>query len=152
MTDSANQGVPTPKKGFVLTAAAKETEAIDVPLVVDEEGNVVTGFKVLGSNSEAYQKAARRADLQNVKRATARGRPIDGRTDEGANQLLDTVERRELTIVLACIDEAYGFVDEQGNEHQPTTEELTELFTTLRPAWRKKLFTVIESEGNSLRG
>jgi hypothetical protein len=117
-----------------------------VDVVFNEEGEGVSGFEVVGANSKRYQDAVRLSDVGAVKRAHARGRPIDPKSDDGATTLVEGAQKREMAIACACVVAMYGFTA-AGAPVEPTPAILRDLFTK-RPTWRKKVVAAAESEAN----
>ena len=122
----------------------KNTELIDVPLMFDDEGEAIAGFKVVSADSDDYQDVERAYRISGVKKAARRGRGIDAKTDTGANELVDVLAKRERAILIACIKEQYGFTD--GGQLAPLTPDTLDDIFTKRPTWRIKVLAAIESD------
>lgn len=133
-----------------LSTLAAAAVLIDVPVVFDEDGKAVSGFKVLGANSKEYQETDRKWRVQNVKKAAIRGKGVDSKTDDGASEVIGALEKRDREIVNACIAELYGFTD--GGEALALAPQNLDRIFVARPTWRSKVLAAIESEGNFTRG
>jgi len=123
----------------------QRNDPIDVPLIFNEAGEPTDGFKVVGSNSEQYQKAERDWRLLNIRKSARQGtRASEVGTPEGAAELLDRVDQREAAIAQACIVGIYGFTID-GAPAPLNAETLKAIFDA-RPMWRTKVIATIESE------
>ena len=120
-------------------------DPIDVPLVLDKDGNPTDGFKVLGIHSDEYRDVARALAIRDYVRSANRdGPPIDAKTKEGAGEMLDQQIEREFEIARACIVKIYGFTSD-GNP-APLDEQTLRTIFTARPTWQAKVNAVIMSE------
>lgn len=119
-------------------------EHIDVPVLFDNDGKPISGFTVVGANSPQYQEADRQWKKDNVRKSARRGRGIDTKTENGADELVKLVGRRERAIADACIVGIYGF-EMEGESVGLSKEVLDEIFTA-RPTWLSKVVTEIENE------
>ncbi len=122
----------------------QKQDPIDVPLIFDSEGMPESGVKVIGLDSDQYQAADRKWKLANLKKSARRGRGIDATTDNGANELVDLVAKREMAIALACVVEIYGFTE--NGAPLPLGESSLEALFKARPSWRSKVVAAIETE------
>lgn len=117
---------------------------IDIPLLFDEDGNPTDGFKAVSANSPEYQEAERSWRVTNVRRSARRGRPVDSATEQGAIEVVNSVDKREFVLIAACVKEIYGFtVDGQP---APVTHETLKMIFDKRPTWRLKTLVAIETE------
>lgn len=123
-----------------------ETTNVDLHFGADEK---LSGFTVLGSNSEQYQDVARKWHLKNIKN-TARGRSVDAGTEDGASQLVDRLTSRDKEIVYACIVGIYGF-ESQGQPVALNNENLDTIFAA-RPTWLARVLASIENERLFMKG
>lgn len=127
-----------------LKDLANKQEPIDVPLVFDDDGNAVDGVKVVSADSQEYQEADRAWKTANVKKVARRGPNFDMKTEEGAQAIVDTTEKREMAVAIACTVGIYGFTLE-GKPAELNDETLRMLFTA-KPTWRSKVVGVIERD------
>lgn len=117
---------------------------IDVPMLFNDNGDPESGFKVVGANSPEYQEADREWKLRGVLKSAHRGRGIDASTKNGAEELVDLIAKRELTMACACIKEIYGFTDD-GKPAVLNGATIATIFKA-RPTWRSKVVAAIEAE------
>jgi len=131
------------------------TSVNDTPFPLEvgrrDDGSPV-GFTVLGSASEAYMRADREAQVQGVKDAAHRGGfTIDGRTDEGAQKIVEGMDRRADILIRHCVIGWFGFTKGE-TEPAEFTAEVLQLVLRAKPAWKRALLDAIESERNFTKG
>ena len=130
----------------MIDITALESDAIpvyDVAVVFDDKATAVAGFKVVGKNSPQYQAKRRQLALEGVKRAAVRAKKVDTKTDDGAAELIDTIDANETDIAIACVVDWYGFV----NPATISAGALAKVFAA-RPTWREKVLAAIENDAN----
>ena len=59
----------------------------DVVVARDDNGDPVSGFKIVGKNSAEYQSASNDIRIANIMRASKRQKSIDTSTEDGAKQV-----------------------------------------------------------------
>lgn len=126
-----------------------EDGLIDVPLLLDDDGEPKAGLKFSGINSPEYQEADRAWRVKNVQASARRGRVLEMASQNGAKEAVARVERREMSICVACLKEAYGF--ESGGQPAAATEETLKALFAKRPTWRTKCVMAIEAESDFLQ-
>lgn len=119
-------------------------EPIDVALVLDDEGNPKSGFKVVGSDSPEYQEADRAWKVKNVQKSARRGHAIQAATETGAQELVNLVAKREYSIAVSCIVGIYGFT--MKGEPAVLSEDTLKAIFSKKPTWRTKVVMAIEAE------
>lgn len=111
-----------------------------------ETEGVPVGFKVLGPGSDEYSKAERAIQVMNVKEANTRKAPLDLKTDEGAEQVVDGGDARREVVILACTVGWFGF--EVGGQPAEFNRENLLRVLKARPNWARRLMNAIENEAN----
>ena len=127
--------------------ASEETPVYDVAVVFDADAHPTAGFKVVGKNSPQYQAKRRQLSLDAVKRSAVRAKKVDTKTDDGAAELIDSIEGNETQLAIACVVAWYGFV----NPAELSAAALEKVFTA-RPTWREKVLAAIENDANFSKG
>lgn len=137
---------------FDISTLDAETEnTFDVPVVFNNDGEAVAGFKVVGKNSAEFRSELRRQEVTAIKRAAIRGgNQVDGKTDEGATTLQDRYDENQLSFTVACVVGLYGF-SKDGATLLRTPAAVRDLFAK-RPTWREKVAAAIEVEANFTKG
>lgn len=109
------------------------------------------GFRIVGTASDAYQKADTIIQGMNVAEAVKRRIPTDPDTPEGAQMLSEASDRRRDVILEHCIVDWFGFTF-GADEPAPFTPENVKRVLKARPQWKKQLVAAIENEGNFYKG
>lgn len=132
---------------FDLSTLDQSTDlTFDVPVVFGADGEAVSGFKVVGRNSQQYRDAKRKQDVLAIKKAAQRGKTPDGKTDAGAESLIDDVTHRETAVAIACVVEWYGF-SKGGAALALSEDALIEVFSK-RPTWLSKVSAAVAADEN----
>lgn len=131
----------------ISTLETEATPIYDVPVMFADDATPIAGFKVVGKNSPQYQARRRMLSLDGVKRSAVRAKKLDTKTDDGAAELIDSVENNETQMALACVVDWYGFV----NPSTLNEDALLKVFKA-RPSWREKVLSAIEDDANFSRG
>lgn len=119
-------------------------ELIDFPLLFDKEGEPTDGFKIVGANSKQYQEFDRAWKVKQVQKTGRRGRGIDTKTENGAQEFVDVTDAREFGICCACIVGIYGFTD--GGQPLTLSPATLKAIFDKRPTWRPKTVNAIEND------
>lgn len=125
-----------------LDEVTTEDVAHDVPVAFDEEGKAVAGFKINDANSKRFRDTKRAIDVAAVKKAGSRRKSIDGKTDEGAAQLLDIADAQKKALVKGCVVSIYGF--SLGGKPAEASDEVLEKILTKYPSLIDKLAAKID--------
>ena len=134
----------------MIDISALEAEAAptyDVAVMFAADATPTAGFMVVGKNSPQYQARRRLLSLDGVKRSAVRAKKIDTKTDDGAAELVDSIEGSETALAIACVVSWYGFT----NPETVTPEALAKVFTA-RPTWRERVLAAIENDANFSQG
>lgn len=132
-----------------IESSAQATFNVDVGK--RDDGSPV-GFTIVGTGSAEYLKADRAIQLLNVKEAANRdGRPIDTKSDDGAQYVVDGSERRREIVLSHCVVGWYGFTLGQ-TEVAPFTPETFSRVMRAKPQWARLLSDAIENESNFASG
>lgn len=116
----------------------------NVELLFNGDGVCIAGFRVLGADSEEYQTIDRAFKVSGVKKAAHRGRGIDAKTDNGAEELINVLGSRDMALIVGCTKEIFGF-DLDGVPATADAKTLKAIFDK-RPTWKFKTLSVIEEE------
>lgn len=109
------------------------------------------GFRIVGTSSDAYQKADNLIQAMNVADAVKRRVPSDPETPEGAQMLSEASDRRRDVILQHCVVGWFGFTLGENGPAEFTPENLQRVLKA-RPQWKKQLVAAIENEGNFYKG
>jgi hypothetical protein len=117
-----------------------------VAVIEDLDGNPVTGFIIVGKNSQEYQEASQAIRIENIKRAAKRKTQIDTSTDLGATVVARTVASNDKTIALAVVVGWFGMLSD-GKEI-PLDKAVVEKMFTKYPTWQDKVLKELDVEAN----
>lgn len=120
-----------------------------VVMIEDEDGEAVTGFIIVGKNSQEYQNASNAIRIEGIKRASKRNKQIDTSTDEGASIVSRTVSANEKTIAMAVTVDWFGFNKE--GEPIPFDKAIVEKLFEKYPQWQAKVNSALESDKNFMK-
>lgn len=136
---------------FDLDADAQELSnpTFNVGVVLDADGENVTGFVVVGKNSPEYQEAARKIRVAGLQRSSKRKSAIDMSTPEGAAAIAKTIEDNELALVVAVLKGWFGF-GSGGKAAEFDKVRATALLVRY-PTWREKISAALEVDSNFLK-
>lgn len=130
---------------------ATQESTIDVPVVFDDNGEPVAGFKCVGKDSKEYRTTQRQQQIRAIKRSGVRAnKQPDAKTDEGAAFYLDTGEENTMELAVACVVGLYGF--NRGDAPLELTPSNVEALFEKRGSWRDKVQAAIEADANFTKG
>lgn len=121
--------------------------AAEVVVGKSKDGQNV-GFFILGLNSQAYMKAKREIEIEQIKFVASHradtGGPIDLATHGGAVVAKEQQERFRAMILDACVVDWFGF--SVAGQPAPFTKENLERVLKSFPSLRDRLHAEIEKE------
>ena len=133
----------------LLNDANKSVDQVHlVSVLFDEDGAHKAGFEIVSKNSDQYRAVIRETSVVAIKRSVQKSKQIDAKTDEGAAELYDLAENRNLKIAIAVVVGMPGFVD-KGVQVQPSPALLKAIFEKM-PSWQEKVLAALEADGNFL--
>ena len=121
----------------------------DVPVIFDADGEPVAGLRIVGKNSDEYRKESHAVRAEGYKKSARRKTAIDASTDEGADQLVSTIDGNQKRLALAVTVDWYGFTSNGA----PVAFDKTlvaaafDKFTT----WQGRVTTALENDANFLK-
>lgn len=138
--------------GFDISLLNGDSNTADqvhlVSVLFDEDGGHKAGFEIVSKNSDQYRNVIRETSVMAIKRSVQKSKQIDAKTDEGAAELYDLAESRNLKIAVAVVVGMPGFVD-KGIPVEPTPALLKSIFEKM-PSWQEKVLAALEADGNFL--
>lgn len=120
----------------------------DVAVLFSEAGDPIAGFKVLDTTSDEFRKAKRVNDVENLQRSSARKKPIDLSTENGAGAAVDIMESGNRKLAMAITVGWYGF-SADGKPADFSKDALAKMLE-LRPAWVDKILSKAHEAANFL--
>ncbi|MCC7712215.1 hypothetical protein [Janthinobacterium lividum] len=138
--------------GFDISLLNDGNKSVDqvhlVSVLFDEDGAHKAGFEIVSKNSDQYRAVIRETSVVAIKRSVQKSKQIDAKTDEGAAELYDLAENRNMKIAIAVVVGMPGFVD-KGVPVQPSPALLKAIFEKM-PSWQEKVLAALEADGNFL--
>jgi len=138
------------QKGFDIASLAVDSAPVtfDVPVIVDADGNPVSGFKIVGRNSQEYRAADRAVRIVNQKAAANRTKAIDMKTDAGAEKIVEIVDGQNMARAEAVVVGWFGF--ENGGEPVPFDAQIAHNALVKYPTWVEKILIALAEDNNFL--
>lgn len=133
---------------LLADGAAPVEKTHTVTVMFDDEGNHKAGFEIVSKNSGQYQAAIRETSVGAIKRSQQKNKQIDAKTDDGAGELFDLGENRNMKLAMAVVVGLPGFVD-KGVPVPVTPQFLKAVFTKF-PTWQEKIIAALEADANFL--
>ena len=143
------QKSPAAAAGFdldILDTVDTSKITFNVDVVLDDEGNGISGFTCVGKNSPQYIAITDIIRQEGIKRSAKRNKPIDTATDEGAQFVSKTMNSNELRIALAVTTGWYGF-NKAGAAMEFDVLMLEKMLTKF-PTWLQAISAKLDTEGN----
>lgn len=118
-------------------------------VVDDVDGESVSGFIIVGKNSQQYQDANHTIRSSNIKRASKRKTQIDASTDQGAELVSKTVSQNERSTALAVIVGWYGFT--KAGVPMEFDKAVVEKMLAKFPQWQNKVIAALDVDANFMK-
>lgn len=139
------------QKGFDIDAMNSNDDPVthNVCVISDEDGNEVSGFIIVGKNSNEYQSVTQELRIEGIKRAARRKTTLDTSTDSGASVVARLVDENDRKKALAVVVGWYGM----NSSGQPTKfdKTLVERMFTKFPTWQDKVLAALEDDANFMK-
>lgn len=119
-----------------------------VAVAWDADGNETAGFIIVGKDSPQYQQMSERLRAAGIKRGAIRSQRIDTKTDEGAVQLHQLMQKNEFELAVAVVVDWFGF--KKGGQPVEFNVHMVRDMLTKKPTWREKITAELEVEANFL--
>ena len=126
-----------------------------VPVVVNSDGEDVSGFIILGKDSDEFQEVQKQLRIEGVKKSAKRKTMIDASTDDGATKLGELIADNERRLALSVVIDWFGFTRKDSEGAQvavPFDKALVEHMFTVKPTWQAKVMAALEVDANFTKG
>lgn len=120
-----------------------------VGVVFNDEGEMVSGFVIVGKNSPQYQQANDALRIQNIKRASKRNKQVDASTDEGAKLISNTASANEKALASAVVVDWFGF--NKGGSPLAFDKAVADTMLAKFPTWQAAVTAALEVDGNFMK-
>jgi hypothetical protein len=131
-----------------ILADADKPVTFDVAVISDADGNPVSGFRIVGRNSEQYRAADKAVRIVNQKAAANRTKAIDMKTDAGAEKVINVVDDQNVSRCAAVVVDWFGW-DSKGAP-RPFDAKIVPTILTQKPTWVEKIMFALNEDNNFL--
>jgi hypothetical protein len=134
----------------ILAADANTDKPITfkVGVIFDADGEPVSGFHIVGRNSEQHRKVDKALNIVNRKAAAARTRTIDQKTDAGAEKVISLVDDQNIARCAAVTVGWFGWT-KNGVERAFDASAMPVILKQ-KPTWVEKIQIALLEDGNFL--
>lgn len=132
---------------------AEKPITFDVGVIFDDDGNAVSGFRIVSRNSEQAKAAERAVRIENQKAAAKRNKAIDVKTDEGAAKVIDIVDGQNVARAAAVVVDWFGWTKKGADGSQvvrPFDAALVPVILKQKPTWVEKILFAMAEDNNFL--
>jgi hypothetical protein len=140
-------------QGFDIDLLDNDTinQAIhQVPVIFNEMGDPVSGFVIVGKNSDQYRQVQEDIRIENIKRAARRQVKVDTSTDEGAAVVVKTMDDNERRTALAITVGWFGM--NKGGQPMIFDKAVVEKMYNKFPQWQERVLADLEKDANFMKG
>lgn len=126
-----------------------------VPVVINSDGEDVSGFIILGKDSDEFQNAQKKLRMEGVQKSAKRKTMIDASTDDGAAKLTTLIEDQERRLALSVVVDWFGFSRKDADGQVvavPFDKALVEHMFKVKPTWQAKVMAALEVDANFTKG
>lgn len=141
------QKSPAKSAGFEIEDLDNAVEATHkVAVIKDEDGEPVTGFIIVGKNSQQYQNATAEIRAANIQRASKRSKQIDTATEAGSKLVAETLVNNERVQAMAVVVGWFGF----NSEGAPLdfNKAMVEKMLLRKPTWVEEITKALDNDAN----
>ncbi|HEX5126488.1 MAG TPA: hypothetical protein VFW00_07085 [Rhodocyclaceae bacterium] len=140
--------------GFdISNIAAQEDPAnprtFKVDLTFTPDGDPLAGLIIVGKGSEQYRNESHAIRAEGFKKSARVSTAIDTKTDEGASQLVDTIDDNDRRLALAVVVGWYGFTN--AGAAVEFDKRLVEAAFDKFPTWQEKVLAALGNDANFLK-
>ena len=121
----------------------------DVPVLFNQDGDPIAGIRIVGKNSPEYRAEHHATRANGYQRSAKKSTAIDATTDEGADQLVSTIDSNQKRIALAVAVDWYGFTS--GGAEAPLDRAVLAAAFEKYPTWVDRVTVALENDANFLK-
>lgn len=136
-----------------ILASPDKPLTFDVGVIFDDEGNAISGFRIVSRNSDQARAAERAVRIENQKAASKRNKAIDTKTDEGAAKVIDIVDSQNLARAGAVVVDWFGWTKKDADgKPVPRQFDATLIPAILKqkPTWVERILHAMAEDNNFL--
>lgn len=136
-----------------ILADADKPITFKVGVIFDADGEPVSGFHIVGRNSDLYRKVDKALRIVNQKAAASRSKAIDQKTDAGAEKVVNVIEDQNVARAAAVVVGWFGW-DKKGDDGKPVERpfdaKLVPTILAQKPTWVEKIQFALFEDNNFL--
>lgn len=129
-------------------ADANKPVTFKVGVIFDADGEPVSGFNIVGRNSEQHRKVDKAINIVNRKAAAARSKAIDQKTDAGAEKVISVVDDQNIARCAAVTVGWFGWT-KNGVERAFDASAMPVILKQ-KPTWVEKIQNAMFEDSNFL--
>lgn len=142
-----NQAQATKDIGFDLDSLlAPEEITHKCGVIFDEEGEAISGFYIVGKNSEQYRTGQKKLRVEGIQRNAKRKKALDTTTEAGAEFVADAVEKNDLRTAQSVVVGWFGFT--QGGKEREFDKGIADLLLERKPSYRDRILADLDADAN----
>lgn len=115
----------------------------------DDDGEPTAGFIIVSKNSDEYQKTFAAQRQRAIRRQAVKRTRFDMKTEEGAEQLDETIQKNNTELAIAVVTGWFGFT--AGGQEAPFDKAAIPAIFEKRPSWRDRVLQALEDEAAFLK-
>jgi hypothetical protein len=136
-----------------ILGGADKPLTFDVGVLFDDEGNPVSGFRIVSRNSDQARAAERAVRIENQKAAAKRNKALDLKTDEGAAKVVDIVDGQNAARAAAVVVDWFGWTKKDA-DGKPVPRQfdaaLIPAILKQKPTWVERILHAMAEDNNFL--
>jgi hypothetical protein len=131
-----------------ILADADKPITFKVGVIFDADGEPVSGFHIVGRNSEQHRKVDKALRIVNQKAAAARSKAIDQKTDAGAEKVITVVDDQNVARCAAVVVDWFGW--DKNGVPRPFDAGVMPAILKQKPTWVEKIQFALFEDNNFL--
>jgi len=132
----------------IISAEVAKPVTFKVGVIFDADGEPVSGFHIVGRNSDLYRAADKALRIVNQKAAANRTKAIDQKTDAGAEKVISVIEDQNVARAAAVVVGWFGW-DKNGVEREFDASVVLSILAQM-PTWVEKIQYALFEDSNFL--
>lgn len=144
---------PTSYDLDAILAAPEKPVTHKVGVIFDADGEPVSGFYIVGRNSDEHRKVDKAIKVVNQQAAAARSKAIDQKTAAGAEKVINVVDAQNVARAAAVTVGWFGW-DKKGEDgktvERPFDAALMPVILKQKPTWVEKINFALYEDNNFL--
>ncbi len=135
--------------GVDISALPETGITYDVPVIFDDDGEPLSGFRIVGKNSPEYRAQANINRAKALQRGAKKRTAIDASTERGAAELADLIDTNDRSLVMSVVVGWFGFTS--GGKEAPFDKAMVANWFDKYPTWADKVAAELEKDANFMK-